>query len=30
VGKNIALGQPTKPALDAAAAQIDQELARYK
>jgi fructooligosaccharide transport system substrate-binding protein len=30
VGKNIALGQPAKPALDAAAAQIDQELARYK
>lgn len=30
LGKNIALGQPAKPALDAAAAQIDQELARYK
>lgn len=30
VGKNIALGQSAKPALDAAAVRIDQELARYK
>jgi fructooligosaccharide transport system substrate-binding protein len=29
-GKDIGLGHPAKPALDAAAARIDQELARYK